>query len=98
MPPNTVAYNKAFVPITIMGGIVHPSAMKGNDLWWDVLRAIMARETTDAGSFYHMRIQNWLIRSMTPGAVPLDAGGIAGTFMTQIDFEVNCDIRTDGTP
>lgn len=98
IPPETVAYDSCQVPITLMGGVLNQGAFGASDLWWLVLRAVLRQETTDAGHFFHTRVQNWIIRRTVLNTTPLDDGHIAGSFICEIMFDVNCDLRSTGTP
>lgn len=98
IPVETSAWNVANIPVILLGGVENVGAFAGSDLWWLALRAVLAQEETDAGHFFHTRVQKWVI-----GRSGFDAGGIAdgtiwGAFTQEISFEVNCDIRTSGTP
>lgn len=98
IPPETNAFDSAQVPITLMGGVINQGAFGASDLWWAVLRAVLRQETTDAGHFFHTRVQNWIIRRTVLNTTPLDDGHIASSFICEIMFDINCDLRTSGTP
>lgn len=98
IPVETNAYKEASIPLMMTGALRGGGRATIRRLWWTVFRAIHAREITDAGGFFHHRVQNWHIRGIGFFRHTDSTGQLISRFVAEMQFAMRLDIRTSGAP